>query len=323
MGQPQYPYPPQPAQQYPPMAFPNGQPSYSYGPQYGAPAAPVPPPAPQAQPAQPTFVSPGAPGSGGDGNPKIYELDGCLVAFSPTQFTAAGTGDNLTGFGKDAPRDRITTGIIVLETPGNAPITIGRSEPNGTPTHVMTAPARFSGVWMSSQNIVKALAPGGQPLIGAMVLGRIQRSEVGQRPWNLVAVDGTPDMDRAIQLWSALSMGAMQYNDPQPLAPPAPPNSAQYGPPAMPPQGYAPSPVPPQPTAWMGQHPPQMPTSGQVYPPGQYPGLQPIASPQPPPPARPAPTLPQHLIAAGWTDATWAQLTSEQQSQVLASTPMR
>lgn len=313
MGQPQY----------PPMPYPNGQPSYSYGPQYGTPPAP---PQPQ-PPAQPTFVSPGAPGAGGQ-SPKVYELDGCLVAFSPTQFTAAGTGDNLTGYGKDGPRDRVTTNIFLLETPNGQPLYFGRTEPHTQPTHVVQAPARFSGAWVSSQNIVKALAPGGQPLVGAMVLGRIQRSDVGQRPWNLVAVDGTPDMDRAIQLWSALSMGAAHYNEPQPLGPPqvpVPANSVQYG-------GYAPSPVPPQPTAWMGQQPPQMPPS-----PYAAPALQ-AAIPQPPAPTAPqilasmanngapqpqAPGLPQHLLAAGWTDATWAQLTSEQQSQVLASTPMR
>lgn len=297
MGQPQY----------PPMPYPNGQPSYSYGPQYGTPPPQSQPP--QAPvPGQPTFVSPGAPGAGGQ-SPKVYELDGCLVAFSPTQFTAAGTGDNLTGYGKDGPRDRVTTNIFLLETPGGQPLYFGRTEPTTQPTHVVQAPARFSGAWVSSQNIVKALAPGGQPLVGAMVLGRIQRSDVGQRPWNLVAVDGTPDMDRAIQLWSALSMGAAHYNEPQPLAAPAPPNSVQYG-------GYAPSPVPPQPTAWMGQQPPQMPPS-----PYAAPALQ-AAIPQPSAPPQ-APGLPQHLLAAGWTDATWAQLTTEQQSQVLASTPMR
>lgn len=332
MGQPQY----------PPMPYPNGQPSYIYGPQYGTPPAP---PQPQ-PPAQPTFVSPGAPGAGGQ-SPKVYELDGCLVAFSPTQFTAAGTGDNLTGYGKDGPRDRVTTNIFLLETPNGQPLYFGRTEPHTQPTHVVQAPARFSGAWVSSQNIVKALAPGGQPLVGAMVLGRIQRSDVGQRPWNLVAVDGTPDMDRAIQLWSALSMGAAHYNEPQPLGPPqvpVPANSVQYG-------GYAPTPVPPQPTAWTGQPmppqpqyapPPPAPTAPQILasmanngaPQPAIAGHWPTApggafdvNPTPPvpqPPAPPqAPGLPQHLLAAGWTDATWAQLTTEQQSQVLASTPMR
>ena len=231
------------------------------------------------------FTSPSAPGAGSVA-PKIYDLDGCLVAFSPTQYTAAGTGDNLTGYEGSPPRDRVTTAIFVLETPNGAPITFGGDPTKGVPpTHVVSGPARFAGVWISSQNIVAALAPGGQPLVGAMVLGRIRRSEVGRKPWNLVAVDGTPDMDRAIQIWSALQIpnSGVTYNEPTPLnpTPVAPPaNSVQYG--------YAPSPVP-----------------------------QPPAPPAPPQP----PTLPPHLAALGWTPQSWAGLTPEQQQQVRDATP--
>lgn len=246
------------------------------------------------------FTSPAAPGVAGVA-PKIYELAGCLVAFSPTALTKAGEGDNKTGYGKDEPRDRITTNIFVLETPGGQPVSIGRTEPTSAPTHMMTGPARFQGVWMSSQNIVAALAPGGQPLVGAMILGRIVRSDVGNKPWNLVAVDGTPDMDRAIQIWSALQIpnSGVTYNEPTPLnptvAPPA--NVVQYG--------YAPSSTPPQPTAWT------------VPPVPQPPVPQPIVV-QPPS----TPALPPHLAALGWTLQSWAGLTSEQQGQVLAATPV-
>ena len=290
------------------------------------------------------FTSPSAPGAGSVA-PKIYDLDGCLVAFSPTQYTAAGTGDNLTGYEGSPPRDRVTTAIFVLETPNGAPITFGGDPTKGVPpTHVVSGPARFAGVWISSQNIVAALAPGGQPLVGAMVLGRIRRSEVGRKPWNLVAVDGTPDMDRAIQIWSALQLGSLAYNEPTPLQPTpvAPPaNSVQYG--------YAPSPVPSQPAAWT------VPPVGQVgippvaggpqgfanYPPAPVTTtpnpqwgdpnaangstMQPhLPVPQPPaPPAPPQPpTLPPHLVALGWTPQSWAGLTPEQQGQVLAATPV-
>lgn len=243
------------------------------------------------------FVNPAAPGVAGAA-PKIYELAGCLVAFSPTQFTKAGEGDNTTGYGKDAPRDRITTNIFVLETPNGQPITIGRSDPASAPTHSMAAPARFQGVWMSADNIVRALAPGGQPLVGAMVLGRVVRSEVGNKPWNLVAVDGTPDMDRAIAIWSALQLGQLAYNEPIDLAPlPVPANVVHYGAPPAP--QYAPSPVPPQPTAWNGAPP----------------------VPQPPAPPQP-PMVPPHLAALGWTPSTWAGLTPQQQQQVLDATPI-
>lgn len=231
------------------------------------------------------FTNPAAPGVAGVA-PKIYELAGCLVAFSPTALTPAGVGDNKTGYGKDEPRDRITTSIYVLETPGNQPITIGRTEPASAPTHTMVAPARFSGVWMSAQNIVAALAPGGQVLVGAMILGRVVKSEVGNKPWNLVAVEGTPDMDVAVRIWSAIQMGQLTYTEPTPLAPLAAPNTVQYGAPAA--------------------------------------QIQQWTVPQPPVPQPPAapPVLPPHLVAMGWTPQSWAGLTPEQQGQVLAATPV-
>lgn len=243
------------------------------------------------------FSNPAPPGAAGVA-PKIYELAGCLVAFSPTALTKAGEGDNTTGFGKDAPRDRITTNIFLLETPNGQPITIGRNDPTAAPTDLVAAPARFTGVWMSADNIVRALAPGGQPLVGAMILGRVVRSEVGNKPWNLMSVEGTPDMDRAIAIWSALQMG-QPYNEPQPINPPAPANTVQYGAPA--PQ-YAPSPTPPQPTAW-------------AVPPVPQPPAPPV--PQPPQP----PAVPAHLQALGWTPPAWFGLTADQQAQVLAAHP--
>ena len=77
---------------------------------------------------------------------------------------------------------------------------------------------------MSNTNIVKALAPGGQPLVGAKVLGRVVRSEIGQKPWNLVAVDGTPDMVKAVDIFNRIGLGQLPYAEPQPLNPPAPAN---------------------------------------------------------------------------------------------------
>lgn len=255
------------------------------------------------------FSSPAAPGAGSTA-PKIYELDGCLVAFAPRSLTKAGEGDNKTGYGKDEPRDRITTDIYLLETANGQPITLGRSEPGAAPSHTVAAPARFTGVWMSAENIVRALAPGQQALAGQMVLGRVAKSEVGNKPWNLNDVAGTPDMDKAIAIWSALQMGGAAYNEPVPLAGtpvPAPPNSVSY----------APSPNPPQPTAWTV--PPTAPPADPAY--AAWLASQNAAPAAPQPPAAPA-GPPQHLLAQGWTATSWATLTPQQQGQILAATPV-
>ena len=259
------------------------------------------------------FSSPAAPGAGAPA-PRPRDLEGCLVAYAPRVFTPAGAPGNTTGVGKSDPRDRVTTDVYLLESLPGRPVLFGGSpdyEADPKPhTHSITGPARWSGAWVSNTNIVKALAPDGHPLVGQMVLGRIARSEVGNKPFNLVDVAGTPDMDKAIAIWSALQMGGATYNEPVPLAGapvPAPANSVTY----------APNPNPPQPTAWTV--PPTAPPVDPAY--AAWLATQAAATPVPQPPAAPA-GPPPHLLAQGWTATSWATLTPQQQAQVLAATPV-
>lgn len=244
----------------------------------------------QPQPNNP-FTSPAPPGGGGPA-PRPRDLVGCLVAYSPTAFIAAGAPGNTTGVGGSGPRDRVTADLVLLETPNGAVAFGGSPEWEQQPTphsHTVMAPARFTGVWVTNQTIVNnALAPGGQPLVGHMVLGRVVRSEVGQRPFNLMKVDGTPDMDKAIALWSQIQMGALPYNQPVAIAgvaQPPPPGSVSYG---------APAPPAPQDAfaAWQAQQAAKL-------------------APAPTPAVPPAP--------AGWSPQVWGGLSDDQRAQVLAT----
>jgi hypothetical protein len=266
------------------------------------------------------FTSPIAPG-GGEKAPRPRDMVGCLVAYAPKLFTLAGAPGNTEGVGGSPARDRVTADLFILETP-NGPITFGGSpeyERDPKPhTHTVHGPARFSGVWVSNSNIVKALAPNGQVLAGAMVLGVIERSTVGNLPFNLVDVAGTPAMARAIDIWSRLQVpgSGTVYNDPIPLpgvAAAAPANTVQYGSPnayptvvggpaiAQPPPAAPVAPVDPAYVAWPASQ--QAAQVAPVAPPGGP--LQP----------------PAHLVAQGWTAATWATLSPQQQATVIAGTP--
>lgn len=266
------------------------------------------------QPGQNPFTNPDAPG-GGEKAPRPRDMVGALVAYSPRILTKAGTGDNLTGVGGSDPRDRVTADLIILETAG--PIMFGGSpeyEMDPKPhTHTVTGPARFSGVWVSASNIVKALAPGDQVMVGAMVLGRIARSDVGRKPFNLVSVAGTPDMDKAVQIYSALNLGQLAYNVPQLIAGgayavPAPANTVSYAPPAPQPV------VDPAYAAWQAQQAAQ--AAGMAAVQAGFPGAQVIPGYPVTPPAPVASPPP-----VGWTQAGWDSLSPEQKAQVQASLP--
>jgi hypothetical protein len=268
------------------------------------------------QSGQNPFTNPDAPG-GGEKAPRPRDMVGALVAYSPRIFTPAGAPGNTTGVGKSEPRDRVTADLIILETP--APIMFGGSpewDQGPKPhTHTVTGPARFTGVWVSNGNIVKALAPGGQPLVGAMVLGRIERSTQGQLPFNLVAVVGTPDMDKAVQIYSALNLGQLAYNEPQLIAGgayavPAPANTVSYAPPVAAPQPV----VDPAYAAWQAQQAAQ--AAGMAAVQAGFPGAQVIPGYPVAPPAPVAPPPP-----VGWTQAGWDGLSPEQKAQVQASLP--
>lgn len=319
-----------------------------------------------AQPSTNPFTSPAPPGSP-DPAPRPRDLSGCLVAYAPKIFTPAGAPGNDKGLGKSDPRDRVTADLIVLEVPqgireqfqtASGLVLFGGSpdwDQDPRPHYLSVAgPARFENVWISNSNMVRfALAPGGQIAQGSLVLGRIVRSTFGQKPFNLESVDGTPDMDKAVAIYTALQLGQATFATPQPIpgapvpqrasattpgAPAMPPGSVNYGQASA----YAPAPTPPAPTAWMGAQPPQPPappaapqqdpayaaflaqqqaaaqaTVAQAFP-GSVPIPQPPATPTPDAPA----PLPPHLTRAGWTPETWGPLTTEQKSRVLASTPL-
>lgn len=301
------------------------------------------------------FSNPAAPGSG-EPAPRPRDLVGCLVAYSPRHFTRAGDPGNEKGVGGSDPRDRVTADLIVLSTPMDQPIVYGGMpewEQDPRPHYLSVGgPARFDGVWVSNQTIVNALAPGGQPLAGQLVLGRIERSDFGRKPFNLVAVAGTPLMEKAIEIYTSLAAGAMQYRQPQlipgapvpqktngaiPAMPMPPANSVNYGY-TPPPQPAAPGPLmPPMP----GIPVPPSPAVPVPAPVAAAPafdfaafqaqqaqaaltaaGLQPAPiAPTPSPFPGASPTQVPALQAQGWTPETWAQVSANPThvAQVLAS----
>lgn len=250
------------------------------------------------------FTAPAAPG-GGDKAPRPRDMVGSLVAYSPRIYTPAGAPGNTTGVGGSDPRDRVTADLVILWTPG--PVFFGGSpewekDPKPHTLILQQGPARFTGVWVSSSNIVKALAPGGQPLIGRMILGRIERSTVGNLPFNLVAVDGTQDHAKAVDIWSRIQMNALPFVEPQPIAGGAPvaPNSVSYAP--------QPEYAPPPPAGPPPAGPPAMDSYSAFL--AQQAGQQQVAAavPQIPPPP------------PNWDPAVWANLPDYARAQVLQAT---
>lgn len=292
------------------------------------------------------FTNASAPGSA-EPAPRPRDLAGCLVAYAPTSFTPAGAPGNETGYNGDKPRDRVTTDLIILATPNGAPVQFGgHPEVDSDPKphdRMVYAPAKFTGVWVSNVNIVAALAPGGNVAHGQMVLGRVERSSVGQKPFNLVPV-GQEDMAQAVGIWSQIQMGGLPYRPATnlqggPIAPPqAPANSVSYAQPQFPAQAYAP-PAPAQPTyqpqpvqqqwpaqpapvaapSWPQPAAPQW--SGAVAPvPAYDPAAAAIAAQFPqaaPIPQAPAPAAP---VAAppppGWSAEAWQQVPPQQRADI-------
>jgi hypothetical protein len=242
-------------------------------------------------------------------------MQGCLVAYAPLKFTKAGTEDNLTGVGNDQPNDRVTADLFVLDTHGS-PIMFGGSpewERRPKPhTHQVVGPARFPGVWITNKTIVQALAPGGTALRGGLILGVIERSQVGQMPFNLIAVDDKPElMAKALQIWNALTAGQLQYNEPTEI-----PGAQGWSGNGVP-QGQVQYVAPQQPYAAPQQAAPVVPQYLQPAPVAQ-PAVDPAyaawqaqqaqaAVPQGPPPP------------PGWNPQAWAGLTPDQQGQVLST----
>ena len=290
------------------------------------------------------FSSPVAPGAP-EPAPRPRDLLGCLVAYAPREFTAAGAPGNTEGYDGGEPRDRVTADLIVLEVaslprdayqPVAGTVLFGgfpEVDAKPRPHHIsVMGPARFDGCWIQNSTIVTALtkkdsAGNTIPKAGELMLGRVVRSDFGRKPFNLQSVEGTPDMNLAIDIYNRLSMGQLQYNTPQPI--PGVP---------VPQRGTLPPPMPPAP-AWTTPSPPAPPTSvvdpayaawqaaqqvqaAQAAVAQAFPGS--VAVPQPPsPPAAVADpkAMPPHLASVGWTPQSWGPLTPEQKGQVLATTP--
>jgi len=227
------------------------------------------------------FTNPIPPGSGGPA-PRTKDLEGCLVAYAPLRIDL-----DQPGYKNGPAADRVTADVYLLETANGAPIAIGGNDEGAPHTHTIVGPAKFPACWINSSQIVNALAPGRQALVGQFVLCRVQRGTQGNRPWLAMAVSGTPDEAKAIGIWSQIQLGALRYNEPQPIAgvPQAPAQGVvQYAPP---PQAAPPATPAPQVDAYQ-----------------QWLATQQPATPPPP---------------VGWQPAAWASLTDAQRAQVLAS----
>jgi len=258
------------------------------------------------------FVPPPPPGSGLA--PRTRDMDGCLVAYRPTRFEA-----NMPGLTADAKlSDRVTADVYILTTPGNRAIQIGGSEGGGgnaprPHSHTVVAPAKFDGVWINSQEIVRACAPGGQIVTSGLVLGRIERGTQGNRPWRLISVQGTPEEGQAIAVWTAIMAGQATWNEPTPLpgfAPPPPGQTVAYTPPVPQPQPVAPA-APVYPQAYQPQAANDPQAQFQAWLAAQQAAAAPPPMQPPAPPAvGPAP--------AGWNQAAWEGLQQVQRDQVLA-----
>jgi hypothetical protein len=253
-------------------------------------------------------------GASGAAAPRPRDMVGALVAYAPLGFTAAGAPGNTTGVGNSPPRSRVTADLYVLDTGGQW-IQFGGSpewDQQPTPHYLMgVGPMRFSGVWVSNSTIVNALAPGGQPMVGQMILGRIVRSEIGNKPFNLQTP--TPeDIARATQIWSALQMGSVRYNEPQPIPGAPVPQPKQQPGPSGPLQQVA----YPQPQTAPVYAAPQPQGYAPTYAPPPAPAYQPpstVPAPQAAPVAPAGPTPP------GWDPAVFASLPDFQKQQVWAS----
>jgi hypothetical protein len=276
---PQYAPPAAPAQQYaqPPSAYAPA-PQLMPQPQQYAPPAPAAPvqsvPAPGTNPFQAPRVA------AATLTPRIKDLAGRLVAFRPTLFEPEAP-NSLAGPNQAKTQPRVTADCYVFD--GGTLVFGGSPDYDKKPTphtHQVEPPTMLPGMWITSENIVRALTetpPGGrQQITPGLVLGRIVRSQVGNMPWNLEPVDmAGPEVAHCAAIFAQWQSGQSKPNQPVPLAQAAPPApnplqamqvqaanayQAQYGIPApspaelayaaqqqqyaQPPAGFAPQPAP-------------------------------------------------------------------------------
>lgn len=292
------------------------------------------------QPGQ-VFMNPGAPGGGGgQKGPRPRDMVspgmlGAIVAYKPHELTPAGAPGNTEGVGTSPPRDRMTVDLFVLVLPVNS--ATGQPQPivfGGSPEYdrdpkphdrMITGPAKFERVWLSASNIITALKPALAQ--NGMMVGRIERSTVGNLPFNLVSLadaqgNPTAELAQAAQIWGELSTGARQWTDVLnlqggPYVPPQPAaGSVQYAAPAQAaaptwqppapaqPVQYPPQPVAPPPTPAYPQPIPQ--AAAPVYGQPQAPWNPNAQGMVPPAAARPAEQYPNPALA-GLQAGNWPQ----------------
>jgi hypothetical protein len=239
----------------------------------------------QAPPAGATFNDPGRAGGLA---PAIRNMEGRVVIFRPHRV------DESSKDPSGNVRPTAYTDVVVVD---GGPMRIGDKQLNSgepmTPhTHVVQTPCRFENIMVSNSNVVDAL----RGFAGrGLVVGLIERSTVGRKPWNLVKLDpNDPRRSAAESAWFAAESGQLATNVPQPLAPPVQQGQVPYA--ASFPQQQAPM---------QYQYPPQQPMQQQAMA-QQY-------APQSAPPAPATGGAP-----AGWDPSVWSKFTGEQQAAILA-----
>ncbi len=160
----------------------------------------------------PTFVDP----RGGAAFPKWFEVSGRLVGLVTTDFRV-GVEKFMGKPGEIA--DEADFDLYVLD--GAWPLRYGALFDGTRPaTHAVNGPAMFPGCSTQNSNIVKTLRRiwNGQPS-GQMILGVIEQSEIGGKPWNVEAlVPGDPRRALAAQIFGGIAAGTLQWATPAELA---------------------------------------------------------------------------------------------------------
>lgn len=154
-----------------------------------------------------------APAPVGGVRPRVADIAGRMVAFTPTALAL-----NVPGIKAGTFQDRITTDVVVLD---GGPLAFGGKPEKGIPhTLVISTPCEFTGMYVSQTNMVGAL----RGSVGAgVVLGRIVQGTTNvagnNPPWNLAPIDpADPAYRMALDYWSARALGQIVKPEPQPIA---------------------------------------------------------------------------------------------------------
>lgn len=250
----------------------------------------------------PTIVDP----TFGEAGPSTAELAGHLIAVIPTQIN-----HEAPGFEPGTKTTTVTADVYVIDGGVRqlGTLVYGAAPKQSRPANMqIQTPALFRGQFFSQVNMVRAMAQYvGQ---GKAVLGIVTQSNVGQRPWNLEALDAN-DPRRALiaEFFGALAAGTYTLPTGTPLAGVAQaPAQPQYMPAQ---QSYAQA----QPSPQYANTIPQAQQQPQMPPPMAAPQPQAIAQIFQPQPAVDA--VPPQLAATGMTPEFWATLAQPQRDMML------